>query len=489
MNQNTIQRYIAVDLGAESGRVMLGTVSADKLALSEVHRFGNGPVGEDGSLKWDFDKLFGEIKAGIKKAIDLADGEISSIGVDSWGVDFGLIGDDGQLLEKPFHYRDSRTDGMMEKAFELMDKRRLYENSGIQFMQFNTVYQLLSMKLNHSDVLAKTKKAIMIADLVSYFLCGRAYTEYSLGSTSQFMDMRTGRWSNKIFEELSLPMEIMPELLAPGTVVGQLTEDICREFGCKPINIVTVGSHDTASAVAAVPAKKGNWAYLSSGTWSLIGIETKKAIINEDSFRYSFTNEGGVEKTIRFLKNIMGLWLLQECKRQWQKDGIDLSYTQLTEMAEKAEPFAGVIDCDYSEFFSPGNMPAKINKYLERTGQKSTNDIGQIARMILEGLAIKYRSEMKKIEEISGGKIDVLHIVGGGSRNGLLNQFAANATGKKVIAGPVEATASGNILMQAIAAAQIESLARGRELVAASFDVSEYQPQDTQLWAGQNIKS
>ena len=476
-------------MGAESGRVILGTVSADKLALSEVHRFGNGPVEDNGSLKWDFDNLFGEIKTGIKKAIARVDGEILSIAVDSWGVDFGLIGDNGQLLEKPFHYRDGRTDGMIEKAFELMDKRQIYENSGIQFMQLNTVYQLLSMKLSRSDVLAKAQKAMMIADLVSYFLCGKAYTEYSLGSTSQLMDMRTGRWSNKIFEELSLPIEIMPELLESGTIVGQLTEDICREFGCKPINIVAVGSHDTASAVAAVPAKKGNWAYLSSGTWSLMGIETKKAIINGASFKYSFTNEGGVENTIRFLKNIMGLWLLQECRRQWQKDGIELSYDQLSEMAEQAEPFAGIIDCDYGDFFSPGNMPAKINKYLERTGQKPINERGQMVRIILESLAIKYRTEMKRIEEISGKEIDVLHIVGGGSRNELLNQFAANATGKKVIAGPVEATASGNILMQAIAAGRIESLARGRELVAKSFDVNEYQPQDTQLWAKQNIKN
>ena len=489
MNQNSQQRYIAVDLGAESGRVILGTVSADELALSEVHRFGNGPVEENGSLRWDFDKLFGEIKTGIEKAVAGADGEISSIGVDSWGVDFGLIGSDGQLLEKPFHYRDGRSDGMMEKAFELMDKRQIYENSGIQFMQFNTVYQLLSMKLNRSDVLAKAEKMIMIADLVSYFLCGRVYTEYSLASTSQLMDMRTGRWSDRIFEKLSLPMEIMPELVKPGIVVGQLTEDICRELDCKPINVVAVGSHDTASAVAATPAKKDNWAYLSSGTWSLTGIETKKAIINDDSFRYSFTNEGGAENTIRFLKNIMGLWLLQECKRQWQKDGIELSYGQLTGMAEQAEPFAGVIDCDYSDFFSPGDMPARINKYLERTGQKPTNDRGRIVRIILESLAIKYRSEMNRIEEITGREIDVLHIVGGGSRNVLLNQFAASATGKKVIAGPVEATACGNILMQAIAAGQIESLVRGRELIAGSFDLGEYQPRDTRLWAKQNIKS
>ena len=479
------QHYIAVDLGAESGRVMLGTVS-DKLGLVEVHRFGNGPVEEDG-LRWDFEKMFGEIKAGIKKAIAKADGEVLSIGVDSWGVDFGLIGDNGQLIEKPFHYRDSRTDGMMEKAFELMGKRQIYENSGIQFMQLNTIFQLLSLKLNRSDVLAKAKKAIMTADLVSYFLCGRAYTEYSLGSTSQLMDMRTGLWSNDIFDKLSLPMEIMPELVESGTVVGQLTDEICQELGCGPINVVAVGSHDTACAVAAAPARKGNWAYLSSGTWSLMGIEIEKAIISDESFEYSFTNEGGVENTIRFLKNIMGLWLLQECRRQWQRDGVELSYGQITEMAEQAKPFAGFIDCDYGEFFSPGDMPAKINKYLEQTGGKPTDDKGQIARIIFESLAIKYRREMKVIEEISGKKIDVLHIVGGGSRNELLNQFAANAVGKKVVAGPVEATASGNIMMQAIAAGQIKSLADGRRLIAESFEVNEYSPKDTELWARQNL--
>lgn len=482
------QRYIAVDLGAESGRVMLGTVSADKLELSEIHRFGNGPVQENGSLRWDFEKLFGQIKVGIKKAVAVADGEISSIGVDSWGVDFGLIGSDGELIEKPFNYRDSRTDGMQEKAFELMDKRLIYQNSGIQFMQINTIYQLLAMKLNRSDVLGQSKKLIMTADLVSYFLCGRMYAEYSLGSTSQLMDMRTGQWSKEIFDGLSLPIGIMPEIVKPGTVVGQLTEEIQKELDCGPINVVAVGSHDTACAVAAVPGKSSNWAYLSSGTWSLMGIEVDKAIISDDSFKYSFTNEGGVENTIRFLKNIMGLWLLQECKRQWQRDGVELSYGQLTEMAEQAEGFAGFVDCDYGEFLSPGDMPAKINKYLAGTGQKPTDDKGQMARIIFESLAMKYRSEMEAIENISGREIDVLHIVGGGSRNGLLNQLAANALGKKVVAGPVEATASGNILMQAIGAGQIESLAEARDIVAGSFEVSQYQPKETQLWAKQNFK-
>ena len=483
----TEKQYIAVDLGAESGRVILGTVSADKLNLHEVHRFENGPIESDG-LRWDFKKLLSEIKAGIVKAVKQADGEISAIAVDSWGVDFGLIDEQGQLIENPYHYRDRRTDGMMEKAFELMDKRTLYEKTGLQFMQINSLYQLLSMRLTGSKVLAKARKLLFTADLFAYYLCGRAFGEYTLSSTSQLMDMKTGRWAKDVFDKLSLPIDIMPDVIEPGTVVGKLEKAIAEEIGCPAIDVIAIGSHDTASAVAAVPAGDNKWIFLSSGTWSLMGAEVPEAIINDKTFEYDFTNEGGVEGTVRLLKNIMGLWPVQECRRQWQRDGQYLSYPELTDMAQKAKPFAGFIDPNDNRFLSPGDMPSRINEYLVQTGQQQAEDKGQIIRIILESLAFKYREVLQKLEEITAQVFDCLHIVGGGIQNELLCQFTADAVGKKVITGPIEATASGNILMQAKAAGQIKTLKELRQIVRNSFELKEYQPQETLLWQKQYKK-
>jgi len=524
------KKYIAVDLGAESGRVMIGSVlvsakaeagSSDKLVLEEIHRFSNGPIEENGSLKWDFDKLFSEIKAGISKAAKVAGNNVAGIGVDSWGVDFGLLDDAGELIENPYHYRDSRTNGMMEEAFELLNKREIYENTGLQFMQLNenpyhyrdsrtngmmeeafellnkreiyentglqfmqlnSVYQLLAIRLANSPAMAKAKNLVFIADLVSYFLCGKIFAEYSLASTSQFMDMRTSHWSKEVLDRLSLPVEILPEVVKPGTIVGQLTPEVQKEIGCGSIPVIAIGSHDTASAIAGVPAGQGNWAYLSSGTWSLMGVEIPGAIINDKTFGYEFTNEGGVENTIRLLKNIMGLWLMQECRRQWKKEGTDLSYDELTAMAEYAEPFTGFLNVDDSVFLAPGDMPKRINEYLGRTGQKTTQDKGLMIRIVLESLALKYRQVMEAIEDVTGDKIELLHIVGGGIKNELLCRFTANATGKKVIAGPIEATASGNILMQAKAAGQIKTLDQARKIVRNSFDLKNYQPYQISLW-------
>jgi rhamnulokinase len=452
--------YIAVDLGAESGRVMLGRVADGRLSLEQIHRFANGPVEENGSLRWDFDRLLSEIKTGIGQAAKKVGGRVAGIGVDTWGVDFGLLGSDGRLIEKPYHYRDSRTNGMMDKAFSLMPKKRIYESTGIQFMQLNSLYQVLAMRLANSPVLAETERLLFMADLFSYFLCGKAIGEYTLASTSQMMDMQTGQWSRPIFDGLSLPMKIMPEITLPGVVVGPLTPEVAKEAGCEQIPVVAIGSHDTASAVLGVPASGDRWAYLSSGTWSLMGVELPNAIINDKTFQYEFTNEGGVDNTIRLLKNIMGLWLVQECKRQWQRDGQDLSYGELTGMATAAQPFFGHIECDRSEFLAPGDMPARINKCLTETGQKPTQDKGQMVRLILESLALKYRSILNAIEDVTGQEIDVLHIVGGGIQNELLCQFTANAIGRKVITGPIEATAIGNILMQAKAAGQLKRSTR-----------------------------
>jgi rhamnulokinase len=480
--------YIAVDLGAESGRVMLGRIADGRLSLEQLHRFSNGPVDEHGSLRWDFDRLLSEIKTGIGQAARKAGGKIGGIGVDTWGVDFGLLGAGGELLEKPYHYRDSRTNGMMDKAFALMPKRRVYESTGIQFMQLNSLYQVLAMRLANSPVLAKTERLLFMADLFSYFLCGKAVGEYTLASTSQMMDMQTGKWSKPIFDELALPMRIMPEIVAPGTVIGDLTDTVAKAIGCGKIPVIAIGSHDTASAVLGVPASGDRWAYLSSGTWSLMGVELPSAIINDKTFKYEFTNEGGVDNTIRLLKNIMGLWLVQECKRQWQREGQDLSYGELTKMAAAAKPFFARIECDRSDFLAPGDMPARINKCLAETGQKPTQDKGRMVRLVLESLALKYRSVLNAIEDVTGQAIDVLHIVGGGIQNELLCQFTANAIGRKVVTGPIEATASGNILMQAKAAGQLKSIDEAREVIRNSFELREYQPQDTALWEKQYSK-
>ncbi len=478
-----VEKYIAVDLGAESGRVMLGLVSADKLVLEEIHRFGNGPIEEDGTLRWDFNGLLSEIEAGIGKAAKAAGEQVRGIGIDSWGVDFGLLDADGKLLENPYHYRDSQTEGMQEEAFEMMGKRAIYNNTGVQFMVLNSVYQLLAMRLNNSEALAKAANLVFVGDLFTYFLCGEIFAEYSLASTSQFMDMRTGQWSKAVLEGLSLPTDIMPKIIDPGTVVGKLSDDIANELGCGAIPVIAIGSHDTASAVVAVPAAgDANWAYLSSGTWSLMGVEIPRAIVNDKTFQYEFTNEGGVEETIRLLKNIMGLWPVQECRRQWQREGTDLSHGEIAALAEEAEPFARRIDVDDGTFLAPGDMPKRINDYLVGTGQEPIADKGQMIRTILENLALKYRSIMEAIEDVAGETVEVLHIVGGGIQNELLCQFTANALGKKVVTGPIEATASGNVLMQAIATGQIRSLAEGRDIVRNSFELKKYQPQETAAW-------
>ena len=481
--------YIAVDLGAESGRVMLGRVSGETLELEEAHRFSNGPIKENDSLRWDFPRLLSEIKAGIRKAVERADGQAACIGVDSWGVDFGLLDENGKLLENPYHYRDSRTDGMMERAFEIVAQHTIYDRTGIQFMQLNTMYQLLAMCQSNDSTLEKAKTLLFMADLFAYYLCGRPYAEYTLASTSQLMDMKSGQWAADLFGKLDLPLSIMPDIVSAGTLVGKLTEDIAAEIGCAQIPVAAIGSHDTASAVAAVPVSgDGQWAYLSCGTWSLLGAEIPEPVINDKTFKYQFTNEGGVNGTIRLLKNIMGLWLVQECRRHWQSQGQELSYSEMTQMASRAPAFAAYIEPSYSDFLSPGQMPEKINAYLRKSGQNTIDDKGTLIRSVLESLALKYALVLRQIEDIVGQSIDCLHIVGGGIQNELLCQFAANATGKKVITGPIEATASGNILMQAKATGQVASTEQIRQIVRNSFAVKEYLPKDVSVWQGYSEK-
>jgi len=474
--------YIAIDLGAESGRVMLATLGDDQVELRQIHRFANGPVDQDRTLRWDFRSLMDEICDGLEKTLGV-EKNIRSIGIDTWGVDYGLLDEDGMLLENPYHYRDSRNDGMMELAFETMSRDQIYANTGIQFLPFNTLFQLIACKDRCPELLDKAKTLLFMPNLIIYYLCGEICAEYTIASTSQMMNMATGQWSKDILDSFDLPGDILPSIVPPGSKAGVLRADLAEKWNCDPIPVIAVGSHDSASAVAAVPAKaQTRWAYLSSGTWSLIGIEAPEPVINETAAKLNFTNEGGVENTIRLLKNIMGLWLVQESRRYWAERGTELDYSQITEMASNSQPFQGRIDPDHRPFLSPGKMPEKINAYLESNGQGQVEDKGQLIRVILESLAVKYHHVMNTLEELSGDRIDVLHIVGGGSQNKLLNQFTANATGKKVIAGPIEATVLGNFLVQAIAAGSVDSIETGRNIIADSFDLVEFQPQETARW-------
>ena len=474
--------YIAVDLGAESGRVMLVRLVNEKIAIEEVHRFPNGPATQGDSLRWDIDRLFGEIKTGLKKAFEI-EKDIQSIGLDTWGVDFGLIDADGNLLENPYHYRDDRNIAMFEKAGTILAKEDIYMNTGIQFMPFNSLYQLMAYKEYSPEVLEKADKLLLMPNLLMYLLTGEVSAEYTMASTSQMMDMNTGNWSKKIIDAFELPENILPPITQPGEAIGKLKQSLADEFGCGDVSVVAVGCHDTASAVAAVPVSGDKpWAYLSSGTWSLMGIETPEAIINDTTYQVQFTNEGGVYDTIRFLKNIMGLWLFQQSRAKWIEQGSEYDYGQLTEMAQNAKPFAAYIDVDQSEFMTIGDMPQKINDYLKSTGQNEITDKGQMARAILESLAEKYCHVVDRLEKLSGEKIETLHIVGGGTKNQLLNQLAADSTGKTIVTGPIEATVLGNILVQAIASGEISDLQHGRKIVAESFDVEKYTPQNAQGW-------
>jgi len=409
---------------------------------------------------------------------------VTGIGVNSWGVDFGLLDKNGQLLENPYHYRDRRTEGMLEKAFKIMSQEEIFENSGIQFMPLNSLYQLLALKMERPEVLERAEKLLFMADLVSYFLTGKIYAEYTLAGTSQMIDMRKGEWSKVILDRFGLPRHIMPEVVQAGMLAGTLKDTLCQELGVEPIKVFTVGSHDTAGAVVAVPVVEQDWAFISSGTWSVVGVEIDKPIINDDVLKYGFTNEGGVGGAIRFSTNLVGLWPLQQCRKHWEDEGEDLSYRELVELARESEPFAAFLDPGDESLFRPGNMPIKINEYLTKTGQDQLTDNGRMVRVILEGLALQYVKTVRAIETIRKKSIEVIHIVGGGSRNELLSQFTSDATGKKVITGPVEATAMGNVIVQSMADGQIESVSQGREMVRRSCNLKTYMPSDNESWDG-----
>ncbi|MBN1154893.1 rhamnulokinase [candidate division KSB1 bacterium] len=478
--------HIAVDLGAESGRVMVGGLQNDRLTLREVYRFANGPIDYEDSLRWDVDLIWNEILHGITLACSRFP-EIDSIGVNTWGVDHVLLDSKQQPLGLPYHYRDARTDRIEEEVFEMIPKDELYRLTGIQTMPLNTLFQLIAFRKQHPNMFEKIQTILYMPDFINYMLTGELYNEYTIASTSQLMDMRTGRYSDHLFDILNIPRHIFPPLIAPGKEIGHIKPDIAKRCGCNIIPVFAVASHDTASAVAATPADPTtNRAYLSSGTWSLMGIEISDAIINEGTNTLQLTNEGGYNQTIRLLKNLAGLWLVQECRRDWNAHGYSYDYSDLTTMASNAKPFQAFIDPEDRAFFSPGAMDQRIRDYLARTAQNNDHDHGQIVRIILEGLAFRYSYVIDKLEHISGKKINVLHIVGGGSQNELLNQMTADATGIKVISGPVEATVCGNVLVQAFGEASESSSRQIRSVVANSFPFKTYHPSDREQW--QRIK-
>lgn len=482
------RNYLAFDLGAESGRAVLGTLDAGKLTLTEKHRFLNPTGLINGHLYWNLLAQWEELKTGLRKAAVEQHAEhktpvpIHGLGVDAWGVDFGLLSKSGEILGNPFHYRDSRTDGMYDRAFARVPRQQIFESTGIQFMEINSLYQLLAMKESGSSLLSCADTLLFIPDLFNYLFTGQRKVEFSIATTSQMYDPRKKAWATNMLQQLGLPTHIFPEIVPSGTVIGPLRDDVAKECGVGPIPVIAPATHDTASAVAAVPAEGDDWCYISSGTWSLMGVEIPEPIINDKSLKYNYTNEGGVGGAIRFLKNIMGLWLVQECRRHWQREGNDHGYSELTQMAARAKPLATVIDPDHKPFLTPGDMPPKIEAFCKSTGQRPPSTRGEFVRACLDSLALTYRKTLEGLEDVLGRKVSTIHIVGGGSQNELLNQMTADACDRPVLAGPVEATAIGNVLVQAMATGDIRTLAGARLLVRSSFPLKRYTPNHTRQW-------
>ena len=384
-------KYAAIDFGAESGRIILGSISNTKIGLEEIHRFANHQIKVFDNIHWDLLHLFRELKKGLACVSAAGHKKLMGIGVDTWGVDFGLIGRNKTLLGNPYCYRDSRTNDMMELALKKISQKNIYESTGIQFMQLNSLFQLLSMVETNHPLLDVAETLLFMPDLFNFLLTGEVYSDYTIASTSQLLDARTKEWAPGIFKHLRLPLQIMPQIIQPKTLLGELKSDICRETALDSADVIVIGSHDTASAVAAVPAKGKNWAYLSSGTWSLLGVEVKNPIINEKSLHNNFTNEGGVEGTIRFLRNIMGMWLFERCRLAWRENNVPLSYESLITMTSQAQPFKCIIDPDDALLLNPPDMPQAMVEFCKRSGQPPPANKGEFVRCIFESLALKYR--------------------------------------------------------------------------------------------------
>jgi len=473
---------IAFDLGASSGRGIIGRFNGERLEIEELHRFSNDPVEIAGHLYWDVLRLYHEIQQGLLKYAKSGRGSISSVAIDTWGVDYGLLDNEGQLIGNPYHYRDVRTEGMFEAAFERMPREEIYNNTGVAFQKFNTLFQLLSVKLNNPWVLEKARTLLFMPDLLSYFLTGEKMTEFTEASTSQLLDAETGGWSKTLLDTMSIPGHIFTSIEYPGAVRGKIKKSIGDLLGIGEVPFIATATHDTGAAVAAVPALEGSYAFLSSGTWSLMGVEVPKPVINEKTLQWNYTNEGCVGGGYRLLRNIMGLWIIQECKRKWDRRGETHSFGDLVEMADRCTPFAALIDPDDDLFYNPGDMPRKVQQYCADTGQRVPQSKGEIVRCIYESLALKYRWSVERLEEIIGKRLDALHIVGGGTQNRLLNQFTSNALKRPVVCGPTEATAIGNIMIQAMALGEVKDQSEIRQVVKRSFPTEDYQPEQSDIW-------
>ncbi|MBI5957546.1 MAG: rhamnulokinase [Chloroflexi bacterium] len=459
---------LAVDLGAESGRVIEITFDGQRLASREIHRFPNVPVRVHQTIYWDVLRLWQEILTGINQA----GSPPNSISIDTWGVDFALLDRDSNLLANPVHYRDARTDGLMEWVFERIPRRAVFEKTGIQFMQLNTLYQLASLVKNHSQILEMAHSYLALPDLFNYWLCGAKQGEFTHATTTQLFNPRTCSWDRELLDAVGIPAHIFPETVQPGERLGDYNG----------IPVITAAAHDTSSAVIAVPTTTENFAYLSSGTWSLLGLELDHPVIDDEAYQANVTNEGGAYGTFTFLKNLAGLWIVQQCRVTWQAEGQSYSYDQLTHEAAQADPFRSYIDPDDPAFLPPGDMPARVREICRRTGQPVPDTVGQIVRAVFESLALKYRFVLERLIALTGKPVDRLHIVGGGGRNALLCQMAANATGRQVIAGPFEATALGNGIVQLITLGALDNITQAREILSRTQDTITYDPQEVETW-------
>lgn len=478
-----MSQFIALDLGAESGRAIVGKLDAGRLSLEEAYRFPNGAVRILNSLHWDPLRLFSEIKQGLSKISQDYGQDFASMGVDTWGIDYALLDSDGNLVGNPYCYRDARTEGMMDEAFKHVSRQEIFKRTGgIQFLSINTLFQMLSMVVNNSPQLEMAATFLMMPDLFNYWLTGRKACEFTDTTTTQFYNSLVGDWSRDVLEKLGIPTGIFPEVVLPGTELGTLLPDIADEIGLDPLRVIVPATHDTASAVVAVPAEADDFAWLSSGTWSLLGGISDKPIVTPEALGYNFSSYGGAGGMCLPWKNIMGLWLVQECRRIWARTGHNFSYDDLTKMAAEAKPFTAIVEPDHPSFLAPVDMPASIQAYCQDSGQTVPESKGQIVRTALEGLALKYRWVTEKLQILLDHKFNALHIVGGGSQNRLLCQFAADATQLPVIAGPVEATAIGNIAVQAIATDHLASLDEARQVIRRSFEVLTYEPGLSAPW-------
>jgi len=474
--------YLAFDLGASSGRAVVGQFDGSQIALDEVHRFPNQGVRIFDSYYWDVLGLFGEILSGLRKSVQAYGGDFKGIGTDTWGVDYGLLDAKDELLGNPRCYRDPRTQGMMEEAFRRVPREEIFEQTGVQFMELNTLYQLLAMVIQGSPQLEAARTLLMMPDLLNFWLTGNKVSEFSIATTSQFYDPRRGAWATDLLHRLGIPTHMLPQIVPPGTGLGGLRQAIADDVGIGSAEVIAPACHDTGSAVAAVPMAGPDALYISCGTWALLGAEIDSPAITPSALEHNFTNEGGVCDTFRFLKNITGLWLVQECRRIWERGGRAYSYGELTEMAEQAPPFSAFVDPDASDFLSPGDMPTRIRAYCKRTGQPEPDSEGAVVRCCLESLALKCRYVQSLLEDVLGRRLSTVHIVGGGTQNQLLCRFISDASGRPVVAGPAEATALGNILLQAMAVGQIGTLAEAREVVRNSTDLVNLEPGPQAPW-------